>query len=211
MSDNKDAAPTKEEAAAAKKAAREAAAKEKAAAREQERAEKAAARERERVEREAERERKKAERDAERRARKEQKARKERVIHTRVPESLDQELKERANALGVSVSNLVRNALNHTFGLVEDIIGDTSDVARAAKGDGSPAPAAAAAAAAAPAPAAEPTVFGWQTCRLAMNALCDTCNDILPKGTEAAVAVTNIPARRPVALCLTCLEKELGA
>ena len=45
-------------------------------------------------------------------------SRKERVIHTRVPESLDDEIKRRATGLGLSVSNLVRNVLQHTFGLV---------------------------------------------------------------------------------------------
>ena len=36
---------------------------------------------------------------------------KERVLHARISDSLDQELKERASSLGVSVSNLVRNVL----------------------------------------------------------------------------------------------------
>ena len=35
---------------------------------------------------------------------------KERVIHTRVPESLEAELRRRAQDLGISVSNLVRNS-----------------------------------------------------------------------------------------------------
>jgi hypothetical protein len=49
---------------------------------------------------------------------------KERVIHTRVPESLDDEIKRKATDLGLSVSNLVRNILQHTVGLVEDIVHD---------------------------------------------------------------------------------------
>ena len=48
--------------------------------------------------------------------------RKKRVIHTRVPESLDRELRETASSLGVSVSNLVRNVLLNAFGLVGDIL-----------------------------------------------------------------------------------------
>ena len=47
---------------------------------------------------------------------------KERVIHTRVPESLEAELRERAKDLGISVSNLVRNVLGHAFGLVGDVV-----------------------------------------------------------------------------------------
>ena len=61
-----------------------------------------------------------------------EKERKERVIHTRVPESLDEEIRKRASTLGMSVSNLVRNALKNAFGLVEDAINDSANVARTA-------------------------------------------------------------------------------
>jgi hypothetical protein len=60
--------------------------------------------------------------------------RKERVIHTRVPESLEAELRERAQHLGISVSNLVRNVLGHAFGLVGDVVADGHAIARAARG-----------------------------------------------------------------------------
>src|SRR3954467_15941219 len=59
---------------------------------------------------------------------------KDRVIHTRVPESLEAELRERAQDLGISVSNLVRNVLGHAFGLVGDIAADANAIARAARG-----------------------------------------------------------------------------
>src|SRR3954467_14623095 len=60
---------------------------------------------------------------------------KERVIHTRVPESLETELRKRAQELGMSVSNLVRNVLGHAFGLVGDVVADSHAIARAAKGE----------------------------------------------------------------------------
>ena len=56
------------------------------------------------------------------------------MLHTRVPERLEAELKERAADLGVSVSNLVRNVLTHAFGLVGDIVADGAQVARSASG-----------------------------------------------------------------------------
>ena len=59
---------------------------------------------------------------------------KERVIHTRVPESLEAQLRERAQELGISVSNLVRNVLGHAFGLVGDVVADSHAIARAARG-----------------------------------------------------------------------------
>ena len=58
---------------------------------------------------------------------------KKRVIHTRVPESLDKELKEKASTLGVSVSNLVRNVLLNAFGLVEGIVVDSARIAESTK------------------------------------------------------------------------------
>src|SRR5262245_16357638 len=135
---------------------------------------------------------------------------KERVIHTRVPESLDDEIKRRATDLGLSVSNLVRNILQHTVGLVEDIVHDSAEIARSARhtktafgGGGArdrkpeeP-------------PPAEPAgpVVGWHMAVLNVNAICDTCNAILPKGSRAGVGIVAggpIPFR-----CQNCL-KELA-
>ncbi|MBZ0232834.1 MAG: BrnA antitoxin family protein [Deltaproteobacteria bacterium] len=119
--------------------------------------------------------------------------RKERVLHTRVPEKLENELKERAAELGVSVSNLVRNVLTHAFGLVGDVVADGARVARAATGG--------------PRPAASPpgAVIGWQQLVLQKNAVCQQCNDILPRGRDAAIAITEGHGPRPI-LCLRCLE-----
>src|SRR5260370_30252881 len=86
---------------------------------------------------------------------------KERVIHTRVPESLEAELRERAQSLGISVSNLVRNVLGHAFGLVGDVVADGHAIARAARGERDK-------------PAASPDepveLVAWQPIVLAQNA-----------------------------------------
>src|SRR5215204_3843073 len=87
--------------------------------------------------------------------------RNERVLHTRVPERLETELKERAESLGVSVSNLVRNVLNNAFGLVEDIVVDSARIAHSAR-TGLRTTAAAA--------AASDEVVGWQEMVLNKNA-----------------------------------------
>ncbi len=47
-----------------------------------------------------------------------ERARKERVLHTRIPASLEEEIKRLADALAIPVSNLVRNILQDTVGLV---------------------------------------------------------------------------------------------
>lgn len=122
--------------------------------------------------------------------------RKERVLHTRVPEKLESELKERAAELGVSVSNLVRNVLTHAFGLVGDVVADGARVARAASGAPRTPP---------PPPPSGGDVIGWQQLVLQKNAVCAQCNDILPRGRDAAIAITEGNGPRPI-VCLRCLE-----
>jgi hypothetical protein len=118
---------------------------------------------------------------------------KERVIHTRVPESLETELRKRAQDLGISVSNLVRNVLGHTFGLVNDVTADVNAIVNDALRPRGRTPAA----------PAEP--LGWQTAVLAKNAVCSRCNTILPKGTDGAIAVVDA-GPRPI-ICLPCLDQ----
>ncbi len=122
---------------------------------------------------------------------------KERVIHTRVPESLETELRKRAGDLGISVSNLVRNVLGHAFGLVGDVVADTHAIARAARGEVERAAAAS--------PKSADDVIGWQALSLAKNAICDRCNAVLPKGSSAAIGITTRGATGPIR-CATCSQ-----
>lgn len=127
---------------------------------------------------------------------------KEKVLHTRIPQALDEEIRGHASQLGVSVSNLVRNVLQNAFGLVGDIVADTTSIAQSTRSVAQPAPAA-------PRPAASPQIVGWQEARLALNAVCDQCNAILPRGSRAGIAVLDGPGAR-IFRCMTCLEQELG-
>jgi hypothetical protein len=150
---------------------------------------------------------------------------KERVIHTRVSETLERELKDRASHLGVSVSKLVRNVLQNTFGLVDGIIADSVHVARAASrlrnpheppmsydvsqdvSRSTPSPASSPTAPP-PSPPPTPKIIGYQELILNLNALCAKCNAILPRGARAAVAVLDPPAASPRAiLCTTCIQE----
>src|SRR5215510_13170629 len=120
--------------------------------------------------------------------------RKERVIHTRVPESLEAELRQKAQDLGISVSNLVRNVLGHAFGLVGDVVADSHAIARAARGERQASPVGTSAPRgepvhAAPPPAAIDDVLGWQPMVLGKNAVCARCNGLLPRGSDAAIGV----------------------
>ena len=122
---------------------------------------------------------------------------KEKVIHTRVPESLDSELRDRAKGLGISVSNLVRNILSNTVGLVEGIVADSQSIASAAKGEprttGVVSP-------------QRNRILGWQECVMNLNAVCDQCNGIIQKGARAAVSVTELPAQKTI-ICNSCVEE----
>ncbi len=127
---------------------------------------------------------------------------KERVLHTRVSEKLDAELREKAAGLGVSVSNLVRNILLNTVEMVEDIVADGSSIARAA-GRGRPSSPSA--------PDTTPAIVGWQELTLNLNALCSECNAILPMGSIAKLAVYSPPSPANAAEfhCCDCVDKRL--
>ncbi|HEY1551681.1 MAG TPA: hypothetical protein VGG28_27830 [Kofleriaceae bacterium] len=119
---------------------------------------------------------------------------KERVIHTRVPESLEAELRKRAENLGMSVSNLVRNVLGHAFGLVGDVVADSHKIARAATGK----------LGAGSGDVAD--VLAWQPMTMAKNAVCARCNELLPKGASAAIGVAEHGEGR-VIVCSPCFEE----
>jgi hypothetical protein len=110
---------------------------------------------------------------------------KDRVLQARIPEHLDEEIRTRAEQLGISVSTVVRNVLFHTFNLVEGVVTDSAQIARVLKAREAPA------------------VIGWQEAVLNKNGICEKCNAILPMGARAAVGVPVQP--RPVMLCLDCL------
>lgn len=132
--------------------------------------------------------------------------RKDRVLQARIPSHLDEELRERAEQLGLSVSTVVRNVLLNTFDLVEGVVADSAQLARAIQGRQAPS---------LPAPATADTdsnedsgVLAWQEAVLNQNGICEQCNAILPKGSRAAIG---LPARnRPPLLCLPCLATLTG-
>ena len=131
--------------------------------------------------------------DKTRRSRRYRHRTKDRVLQARIPERLDEELRDRAEQLGMSVSTIVRNVLLHTFDLVEGVVTDSSQIARALTGWE-----------AAPTDSdTETTVIGWQEAILNRNGVCEQCNVILPVGQRAAIGVPT--ATRATLLCLECL------
>lgn len=118
---------------------------------------------------------------------------KDRVLQARIPEQLDEELRDRAEQLGLSVSTIVRNVLLHTFDLVEGVVIDSSQIARALTGRDAPGRD----------PDAEAEVLGWQEVILNKNGVCEACNVILPVGQRATIGVPT--GRRATLMCLECL------
>lgn len=137
--------------------------------------------------------------------------RKEKVLHTRVPDSLDRHIRRRARSLGMSVSTVVRNVLLTTFGLVEDIVNDSADIALAAAGE-EPVARRRSRPSAVPPPGTS-DVLAWQEAVLNLNAVCERCNAILRKGSRAAIGLQEHGGPRAVMCpgCLATLERAGGA
>jgi hypothetical protein len=135
---------------------------------------------------------------------------KERVLHTRVPESLDRHLKHRARNLGMSVSTVVRHVLLNTFGLVEDIVTDGTNVALSLAGRHVPARTARARGRDASEAEGAAELLGWQEIVLNRNAVCEECNAVLRKGARAALGVHEGPGPR-IIICRRCVDKAAAS
>lgn len=127
---------------------------------------------------------------------------KDKVLHTRIPEQLDQQIRDNAGRLGLSVSTVVRNVLSNTFDLVEDVVHDSVEIAKVMRGqDVRFQQKTSSSAEAAPPPACP--IYGWQEITLNVNGLCQSCNGILPKGSKGNIAIP--VSETPVFMCCDCL------
>jgi hypothetical protein len=149
------------------------------------------------------------------------KAKKERVLHTRVPAILEDELKRLATALRMPVSNVVRAILEDAVEAVE-VVGERAEgelkgiahriseqresLRRAVQGDAPRAKATTSKTK--PKPVSEPDpldgVIGFQELRLANAASCAVCDVTLPRGSTAHRTVRD-DDRTKVLLCTACM------
>jgi hypothetical protein len=149
---------------------------------------------------------------------KEDEDRKERVIHARIPASLEAEIKRMASRLRIPVSNLVRNMLSDAVAMVEGVqqnVDETLGGLRAQLGRLEHKVEQAGAAEAAR-PAQEPTavraaaalerVFGWQELWMNQPAECARCGRALDAGTRALFGMTGHPSDR-VFCCPECVQR----
>jgi hypothetical protein len=169
--------------------------------------------------------------DRERRRRQRTDQRKERVLHTRISDDLDEALQDAARRLRVPVSNMVRNVLEDVFdvveavtenvgGFVEDVVEEAQHLGRRWEGRWRERTAEARARhveverdeerasptrAAAPAPPDFPDVAAWQP--LVMNTVqpCAGCGREMRRGDNAYLAVGG-SRPGPIFLCEPCLD-----
>jgi hypothetical protein len=139
-------------------------------------------------------------------------ARKERVLHTRISEPLAEDIRRLAEELRVPVSNIVRNVLEEAFNVVEtvtdnvgELIDDVVEEADRARGRirrrrpvrRRPAPSAER--------AAFPSVIGWQPMILNRRGSCADCEEALPRGERAYAGITD-EGFSSILLCRDCMD-----
>ena len=130
-------------------------------------------------------------------------SRKERVIHARIPASLEAEIKRMADKLRIPVSNLVRNILADTVAMVDGVqqnVDETLHSLRAQLGklDRKVEKVAT--------PSALERVFGWQDLLMNQPANCGRCNAELAVGSRAFFGLTGNPNDR-VFCCPDCVKR----
>lgn len=142
-------------------------------------------------------------------------ARKDRLIQTRVPEDLQTTLKEEADRRRLTVSHLIRSILEDTFHLVDDVVTDIDkvvndsvdlamNVGRNARKLAKQIPQSK--------PAAKnwdrdlDDIYGWSELVLQRPAKCKRCGDELERGEQAFVGLTDKPRRSRVWLCASCMR-----
>ncbi len=135
--------------------------------------------------------------------------RKDQLVQTRVPGDLGQTLREAAKKNRVSVSQLIRNVLEDTFNLVDNVVAETVSlgqtvrrdalrIAESAKGQRRRTPV--------PSVSALGSVEAWQEVLLARDVECARCDAHLSKGTHALFGVGAV-GRVKVWLCVPCSKQ----
>ncbi len=131
--------------------------------------------------------------------------RKDRLIQARVDEDLDETLRNAARKKRVSVSQLVRNVLEDTFQLVDDVVAGTASlteavthsakrIAASAKGQ----------TAAGRARANLDDVVAWQEVKIHQSVACAACGRYLLRGARSFMGLDAGGGKPRVWLCVDC-------
>jgi hypothetical protein len=136
------------------------------------------------------------------------KERKDQLVQTRVPGELSQTLRDAAKKKRVTVSQLIRNVLEDTFDLVDNVVGeavslghtvrrDALRIAESAKGRGKRTSIS---------PSALASVDAWQEVLLNRDVQCARCAVLVSRGSKAAFGVSDDPAAPKIWLCAVCAQ-----
>lgn len=168
----------------------------------------------------------------EERRRQRTRGRKDRLIQTRVARDLESTLKREAQRRRLTVSHMIRNILEDTFQLVDDVVGGVdeivSDSVELARRVGRDArrmagavreavvePDLAESAVVEPAPDGAPAeasddplghVFAWNGVIANQSVTCTGCGVAIERGGEAFVGLSDDPKRPRTWLCADCRE-----
>lgn len=145
--------------------------------------------------------------------------RKDRLIQTRVARDLESTLKREAERRRLSVSHLIRNVLEDTFQLVDDVVANVDDIVsdsvelarRVGRDARRVADAVREAVAEEPAvapPASTPLdhVYAWNPVVMNRAAACSKCGAALARGAQAFVGLGDAADAPRCWLCTTCRE-----
>jgi hypothetical protein len=125
-----------------------------------------------------------------------------RVLHTRIPESLEDVIKSRARRLRIPVSNLVRNVLEQTFRLVEDVVDDGLQIADTARRG-----AERVREATQRVRGQETAIYGWQELVVNRDERCRDCAAELDRGARAFRGLSEQAGAPVVFLCPECVSR----
>jgi hypothetical protein len=149
--------------------------------------------------------------------------RKDRLVQARVPENLDETLREEARKHRVSVSQLIRNVLEDTFHLVDDVVAQTSSLTHQVRRDAKKLAETAKTFAApldqpppqrdrarskpAPQAAAIAAVYAWQEVVLNRDTHCARCARLMARGEPGMMGLQDDASAPRVWLCPPCVAE----
>jgi hypothetical protein len=155
---------------------------------------------------------------------------KDRLIQTRVPERLENALKEEAQKQRLTVSHLIRNMLEDTFHLVDTVVAGAGDIAKDSAAIAEQVAYDAGRIAGAVRGAAEDAtriatsvkeavrgrkssapdlshVLAWNQVVANQSVACATCRTSISRGGAAHLGVSRDPSAEPTWLCPDCLRR----
>ncbi len=138
------------------------------------------------------------------------KDRKDQLVQTRVPGELSETLREAAKKNRVTVSQLIRNVLEDTFDLVDNVVGEAVNLGHTVKRDALRIAESAKGRSKRPAPAdGDPLadIEAWQEVRVNRDVVCAQCARVIPRGERAFFGVGSDPNAPKIWLCNVCEER----